>query len=195
MAFEDNDGKGAGSDPKLRLRFIFARSRLRFYFLNCTGILLFVAAALNFFAAAQTASPLDWADSLFQFKNHFVLGNRWTLLLSGGLELFVSGVLLGGRNSHFKLWLLSWFMTISATYRAGLWLAGCANLSDCMGNYMEWFSIPPKVVAEVFNAGLGFILLAAYSFLLFDRLALRGKLHRSASIDTGKPVLSSQRTV
>jgi hypothetical protein len=197
MAYEDREGmgKGIGSDSKLRVRHIFTRSGLQFYFINCAGVVLFIAAALNFFAAAHPASPLDWADSLFQLKPHFTLGNRWTLILSGGLELFVSGVLLGGRNDHFKLWLLSWFLTTSATYRVGLRLTDVPNLSDCLGNYVEWFSIRPQVVAEVFNIGLGFMLVAAYGLLLLDWLALRRKLHKLANAETEKPALGSQRAV
>lgn len=191
MAGEDKQGEGIDRDSTSGRKSPFSRGRLEFYFLNSAGVILFIAAALNFFAGAQTASPLDWPHALFQLNAHLALSNRWTLLLSGALELFVSAGLLSSRDARFKLRLLAWFATTSATYRIGLRITGGMNLSDCLGNYVEWFFIRPQVVASAFNVGLGFMLIASYTLLLVNWLAVRKRSERLALVGTGKSALSS----
>ena len=175
----DSESALAGKNPVLTIKF-------QFYFLNLIGVLLFIAAATNLCAADQSAAPLDWPNSLFQLNGHWALSNRWVLVISAVMELLISGLILAGKSAKFKFWLLAWFATVSATYRIGLRIIGAPNLGDCLGNYVDWFFISPRIVAIVCNVCLSFVLMISCTILLLNWLSDRKASNRSHAVREGE---------
>ena len=137
-------------------------NRAQTYFLDLAAVIFFVLAAFNLLGFVGSADALNWPDPLFQ------LGNRWVLVICGGLELLVSAVLLTGKSQWLKLGLLAWLTTNLLVYRIGLWLGGASNFGDCLGNYIDWFLISPRTMGMVTNGLLGFMLTGSYAFLAFN---------------------------
>ncbi len=154
-------------------------NRTRSYFTDSAAVILFFMAALNFLGAIGPADALNWPDPLVQ------LSNRWILVICGGFELFVSAILLAGKNSWIKLGLLAWLATILLVYRLILWRAGSSNFGDCLGNYIEWFLISPRTMGMVAKGLIGLMLAGSYAFLVLNWL--RGRKSRRAGKSAKTP--------
>ena len=151
-------------------------NRKRSFLLNSAAVVLFIMAVFNFLGAACLTSAQNWPDPVFQLNTTWSLSNRWVLVISGGLELFVSAFLLIGNSSRMKLGWLAWLATNLIVYRIGLWSVGASNFGDCLGNYIEWFLISPRTIGIIANLLIGFMASGSYAFLVLDWL--RGRKPR-----------------
>jgi len=156
--------------------------RAQSYFLDSAAVILFILASLNFCGAVGSSPTLNWPDALLP------LSNRLTLVLFGSAELAVSAVLLAGKSKWVKLGWLAWLMTNWFVYRIGLWSDDASNFGDCLGNYVEWFTISPKTMSIVIEVLLGFMLAGSYFFLAVNWP--RGQRGKSAKTDT--PAIGAQ---
>jgi hypothetical protein len=160
-------------------------NRSQSYFLNSAAVILFCIAAFNLFGAVGSGPALNWPDPLLQ------LDNRRVLVIWGGLELLVSGVLLAGKSKWVKLALLVWLMTNILVYRVSLWAVGKSNFGDCLGNYVEWFTISPRTMSVVTKGLLSFVLAGSYAFLFLNWLRERKRKAR-IFVKAAAPAVSAQ---
>lgn len=134
-------------------------NRARSVFFDVAAVILFVFAAFNALAIFSSVAALDALDPILR------LSNRSTLWLYGGAELLCSVYLFVGKNASMKLFWLASLTANLGIYRAGLWHGGSSNFDDCLGNYVEWFLIPPHTMAIGADVLIGFLLAGSCGFL------------------------------
>ena len=147
-----------------------ATNRMQSYYMNTVAVFLFCAAAINLLSASSPVPVLNQPDALFQLNDKLALNSRVVLLLKGALELILSGYLLVGRKSRLKLRWIAWLATNLLIYRIALWQLGMPNFSDCTGNLVDWFAIPPRLLATLSNSLLTFMFAGSYGLLLIGWL-------------------------
>jgi hypothetical protein len=138
-------------------------------FIYTAGGMLLALALVNLLSCIGSAQILHLPDPLLGIPL------RMAMLITGGMELAVALICLFGQRQGLQMALIAWLVTNFTVYQIGMLWQGCHRQWGCLGNISATLQIPPNMANAAMISSLTFLLLGAFTTLLWPWFAKYGK--------------------
>ncbi len=130
--------------------------RVRLYFLRSAAVILIVTGGAKLFSITGSSELLNHDDPLL------LLPNRYLMVATGILELFVAGFALFGTNAKFGVRSILILATTFLVYRSGLEWIEYEKPCSCLGELTDALGLSREQADMVSSASLMYLLLGSY---------------------------------